>query len=137
MRTPASPAKILPRGERERRPLSPATAISRAAARCAAPAPPRQIPAVPSSPLFARERIEKGNDEMEQDNRESWLNQVAIGMPPHAQLDTAGETTAPRRQARMLKCECQTCGYTSRPLASGWRLPAYRLPDRGPRRDAP
>ena len=34
---------------------------------------------------------------------------------PHARLDTDGETTAPKKQAaRMLKCECQTCGYTVR-----------------------
>lgn len=34
---------------------------------------------------------------------------------PHARLDTDGETTAPRKQAaRMLKCECQVCGYTVR-----------------------
>lgn len=37
------------------------------------------------------------------------------GPLPHARLDTGGETTAPRKQAaRMLKCECQTCGYTVR-----------------------
>lgn len=34
---------------------------------------------------------------------------------PHARLDTAGETIAPRKQAaRMLKCKCQACGYTVR-----------------------
>ncbi|MDV5825726.1 transcription elongation protein SprT [Sphingobium naphthae] len=38
-----------------------------------------------------------------------------VGPLPHARLDTAGETTAPRKQAaRMLKCECHTCGYTVR-----------------------
>ena len=86
------PAKILPGGERERRPLSPATAISRAVARCAAPAPPRQIPAAPLSPAVRHEAgpmaeghrpeddFEKGDDDMEQDNRESWLNRVAVGM---------------------------------------------------------
>ena len=37
------------------------------------------------------------------------------GPLPHARLDTGGETTAPRKQAtRMLKCECQACGYTVR-----------------------
>ena len=62
---------------------------------------------------------------MEQDNRESWLNRVAAGMGPlfetldaplpHARLDTGGETTAPKKQAaRMLKCECEACGYTVR-----------------------
>lgn len=62
---------------------------------------------------------------MDQYNRESWLNRVAAGMAPlfealdaplpHARLDTGGETTAPRKQAtRMLKCECQACGYTVR-----------------------
>ena len=40
---------------------------------------------------------------------------AAVGPLPHARLDTAGETTAPKKQAvRMLKCECQTCGYTVR-----------------------
>jgi hypothetical protein len=35
--------------------------------------------------------------------------------PPHARLDTDGESTAPRKQkTRMLKCECATCGYTVR-----------------------
>ena len=34
---------------------------------------------------------------------------------PHARLDTGGLTTAPRKQSvRMLKCECQACGYTVR-----------------------
>ena len=37
------------------------------------------------------------------------------GPLPHARLDTGGETTAPKKQAtRMLKCECQACGYTVR-----------------------
>lgn len=31
---------------------------------------------------IARGRFEKGDDDMEQDNRESWLNRVAIGMAP-------------------------------------------------------
>ena len=40
---------------------------------------------------------------------------AAAGPLPHARLDTAGETTAPKKQtARMLKCECQACGYTVR-----------------------
>jgi len=42
---------------------------------------------------------------MGQNNRENWLNRVAIGMAPlfdtmdapHARLDTTGETTAPRK----------------------------------------
>lgn len=39
----------------------------------------------------------------------------AAGPLPHARLDTGGETTAPKKQAaRMLKCECATCGYTVR-----------------------
>ncbi|WP_088183877.1 transcription elongation protein SprT [Sphingobium sp. Z007] len=39
----------------------------------------------------------------------------AAGPLPHARLDTGGETTAPKKQtARMLKCECQACGYTVR-----------------------
>ncbi|KMS50395.1 transcription elongation protein SprT [Novosphingobium barchaimii LL02] len=40
---------------------------------------------------------------------------AAAGPLPHARLDTDGETTAPKKQpARMLKCECQACGYTVR-----------------------
>tara|TARA_R110000868_G_scaffold205979_1_gene454690 strand:- start:88 stop:381 length:294 start_codon:yes stop_codon:yes gene_type:complete len=39
----------------------------------------------------------------------------AAGPLPHARLDTGGESTAPKKQkARMLKCECATCGYTVR-----------------------
>ncbi|WP_030538623.1 transcription elongation protein SprT [Sphingobium sp. DC-2] len=39
----------------------------------------------------------------------------AAGPLPHARLDTAGETTAPKKQTtRLLKCECATCGYTVR-----------------------
>ena len=39
----------------------------------------------------------------------------AIGPLPHARLDTAGESTAPKKQAtRLLKCECAACGYTVR-----------------------
>ncbi len=38
-----------------------------------------------------------------------------VGPLPHARLDTNGETTRPKKQAaRMLKCECQACGYTVR-----------------------
>ena len=37
------------------------------------------------------------------------------GPLPHARLNTTAETTAPKKQAaRMLKCECATCGYTVR-----------------------
>ena len=40
---------------------------------------------------------------------------AAAGPLPHARLDTDGETTRPKKQAaRMLKCECATCGYTVR-----------------------
>lgn len=40
---------------------------------------------------------------------------VAAGPFPHARLDTDGASTAPRKQnTRLLKCECQTCGYTVR-----------------------
>lgn len=40
---------------------------------------------------------------------------AAAGPLPHARLDTGGQTTAPKKQAaRMLKCECQACGYTVR-----------------------
>ena len=39
----------------------------------------------------------------------------AAGPLPHARLDTGGASTAPKKQkARMLKCECATCGYTVR-----------------------
>lgn len=64
---------------------------------------------------------------MEQDNRESWLNRMVTGMAPlfetlktppapcPARLDTDGETTLPKNQAaRLLKCECEACGYTVR-----------------------
>lgn len=40
---------------------------------------------------------------------------ATAGPLPHARLDTDGETTRPKKQAaRMLKCECATCGYTAR-----------------------
>lgn len=40
---------------------------------------------------------------------------AATGPLPHARLDTGGETTRPKKQAtRMLKCECEACGYTVR-----------------------
>jgi len=41
---------------------------------------------------------------------------AAVGhLLPHARLDTGSATTRPRKQAaRMLKCECSTCGYTVR-----------------------
>lgn len=40
---------------------------------------------------------------------------AAAGPLPHARLDTGGETTRPKKQAtRLLKCECETCGYTVR-----------------------
>lgn len=40
---------------------------------------------------------------------------AAVGHLPHARLDTGSATTRPRKQAaRMLKCECQACGYTGR-----------------------
>ena len=39
----------------------------------------------------------------------------AAGPLPHARLDTAAETTAPKKQTtRLLKCECAMCGYTVR-----------------------
>lgn len=40
---------------------------------------------------------------------------ATAGPLPHARLDTASETTRPKKQAtRMLKCECVVCGYTVR-----------------------
>lgn len=45
----------------------------------------------------------------------------SVGPLPHARLDTDGESTARKKQkARMLKCECATCGYTGRAGASKW-----------------
>ena len=39
----------------------------------------------------------------------------AVGPLPHARLDTGGQTTAPKKQTtRLLKCECEACGYTVR-----------------------
>lgn len=39
----------------------------------------------------------------------------AVGPLPHARLDTAGKSTAPKKQTtRLLKCECTACGYTVR-----------------------
>lgn len=36
---------------------------------------------------------------------------AAAGPLPHVRLDTAGETTRPKKQARrLLKCECGTYG---------------------------
>ena len=219
-----------------------------------APAPPRQIPAAPSPPAarheagpmaeaIARGRYEERNNRMDQDNRESWLNRVAIGMAPlfeelyaplpsrvrvaigftsrgakgkaigecwdnrcsgdahfeifiqpdlahapdampaqiaavlahelvhaavgipaghgkpfkrdaffaavtpiltaagplpHARLDTDSETTRPKKQAtRLLKCECETCGYTVR-TARKWLetagAPICPIEDHGPMR---
>lgn len=40
---------------------------------------------------------------------------AAAGPLPHARLDTGSATTRPKKQAtRLLKCECETCGYTVR-----------------------
>lgn len=38
-----------------------------------------------------------------------------LAAAPHARLDTGSATTRPKKQAtRLLKCECETCGYTVR-----------------------
>ena len=60
----------------------------------------------------------------------------AAGPLPHARLNTAAETTAPKKQAaRMLKCECATCGYTVR-TARKWLetagAPLCPIEDHGP-----
>lgn len=66
----------------------------------------------------------------------------AAGPLPHARLDTGGETTRPKKQAaRMLKCECATCGYTVR-TARKWLekagAPLCPVDGHGPmRHDAP
>ena len=40
---------------------------------------------------------------------------AGAGPLPHARLDTGGETTRPKKQGtRLLKCECEACGYTVR-----------------------
>lgn len=40
---------------------------------------------------------------------------AAAGPLPHARLDTGGETPRLKKQtARLLKCECEACGYTVR-----------------------
>jgi hypothetical protein len=45
---------------------------------------------------------------------------IAAGPLPHARLDTGGETTRPKKQGtRLLKCECEACGYTVR-IARKW-----------------
>lgn len=42
------------------------------------------------------------------------------GELPHARLNLSGMTTKPKKQAaRMIKCECQTCGYVVR-TAKKW-----------------
>ena len=66
---------------------------------------------------------------------------AAAGPLPHARLDTGGLTTAPRKQAvRMLKCECQACGYTVR-TARKWLetagAPLCPIPGHGAMRHEP
>ena len=66
---------------------------------------------------------------------------AAAGPLTHARLDTGGLTTAPRKQAvRMLKCECQACGYTVR-TARKWLetagAPLCPIPGHGAMRHAP
>lgn len=64
-----------------------------------------------------------------------------VGPLPHAHLDTDGQTTAPKKQTtRLLKCECETCGYTAR-IARKWLelagAPLCPVPDHGPMRHDP
>jgi len=66
---------------------------------------------------------------------------AAAGSLPHARLDTGGQTTAPKKQAvRMLKCECQACGYTVR-TARKWLetagAPLCPIEGHGPMRHEP
>ena len=66
---------------------------------------------------------------------------AAAGPLPHARLDTGGQTTAPKKQAvRMLKCECQACGYTVR-TARKWLetagAPLCPIEGHGPMRHGP
>ena len=66
---------------------------------------------------------------------------AAAGPLPHARLDTGGLTTAPRKlAARMLKCECQACGYTVR-TARKWLetagAPLCPIPGHGAMRHEP
>ena len=63
------------------------------------------------------------------------------GPLPHARLDTSGETTRPKKQAtRMLKCECEACGYTVR-IARKWLetagAPLCPIEGHGPMRHDP
>jgi hypothetical protein len=61
---------------------------------------------------------------MEQHNRESWLNRMATGIVPlfkalDAPCPMPGSTPVTRQcgrrsRRRLLKCECEACGYTVR-----------------------
>lgn len=60
-----------------------------------------------------------------------------VGPLPHARLDTGGPTTAPRKQTtRLLKCECEACGYTARTARKWLELgaPLCPMPGQGPMR---
>ena len=66
---------------------------------------------------------------------------AAVGPLPHARLDTGSATTRPRKQAaRMLKCECSTCGYTVRTARKGLETagaPLCPVQGHGPMRHDP
>ncbi|KKI21914.1 SprT-like domain-containing protein [Sphingomonas sp. Ag1] len=66
---------------------------------------------------------------------------AAAGSLPHARLDTGGETTQPKKQAaRLLKCECEACGYTVRTARKWLELvgaPLCPVEDHGPMRHDP
>ena|GEM_PF-3007831 len=123
MRSLASPARIsVWEGKGARRPLSPAMAIGRAVARLRLrPHHPDRFPLPPSLPAVRHDGRADGRS--------------------HPRLDTGGLTTAPRKQAvRMLKCECQACGYTVR-TARKWLetagAPLCPIPGHGAMRHEP
>ena len=64
-----------------------------------------------------------------------------VGPLPHARLDTDGQTTAPRKQTtRLLKCECEACGYTVRTARKWLELagaPLCPVSDHGPMQHDP
>jgi hypothetical protein len=57
-----------------------------------------------------------------------------VGALPHQRLDLTGLTTKPKKQsARLIKCECETCGYVVR-TARKWldEKGAPHCPEHGP-----
>ena len=62
---------------------------------------------------------------MEQDNRESWLNRVAIGMAPL--FDVLDAPLPDRIRVAIGFTSAGRKGTRSGPRASGWRLLAHRF----------